>query len=130
MRVLIVDDDPDCRQILELMLAKQGWALSFAENGREGLDKALAMQPDLILMDVLMPVMTGLDAVRAMKIHPLLRHTAVFAITALAFEQECHAAYAAGYDLVLTKPFGRRQLLEAIARQFPEIPALITRVSA
>ena len=121
MRVLIVDDDPNCRQILELMLARQGWSLHFAENGVEGLHQARAVQPDLVLMDVLMPQMTGMDAVRHLKADPELAGIPVFAITALAFDEERRAAYAAGFDLVITKPFTRRQLLEAVHRQFPEL---------
>jgi CheY-like chemotaxis protein len=119
MRVLIVDDDPDCCLILRLMLAKLGWDLHFAENGADGLEAAQALQPDLILMDLLMPRMTGLEAVAAMRATPALAGTAVFAITAMAFEQERHMAYAAGFDVVITKPFSRRHLMEAIQRQFP-----------
>jgi CheY-like chemotaxis protein len=119
MRVLIVDDDPNCRQILELMLARQGWSLHLAENGEEGLAMARALTPELVLMDVLMPQMTGLDAVAQMKADPALAATKVFAITALAFEQDRQAALAAGFDVVITKPFSRRQLLEAIQRHFP-----------
>jgi two-component system OmpR family response regulator len=132
MRVLIVDDDPNCRQILELMLARQGWSLHFADNGVEGLRQARALRPDLILMDVLMPQMSGLDVVRHLKAEAGLDHVPVFAITALAFDEERRAAYSAGFDLVITKPFSRRQLLEAVRSQFPglEDPPQPSRVSA
>lgn len=119
MKVLIIDDDADCRQIVALMLSKQGWSLYFANDGAEGLAMARAIQPDLILMDVLMPKMTGLDAVRAMRQDERLRNTPVFAITALAFDTDRHQALGVGYDRVLTKPFGRRTLLEAIGHLFP-----------
>lgn len=121
MRVLIVDDDPDCRLILDLMLAKLGWELHFAENGRDGLNMATSLQPDLVLMDLLMPQMSGLEAVVAMRQTPALATTAIFAITAMAFDQERHMAFAAGFDVVITKPFSRRQLLEAIQRHFPQV---------
>lgn len=131
MRVLIVDDDPNCRQILELMLARQGWSLYFADNGVEGLRQARAVKPDLVLMDVLMPQMTGMDAVRHLKADPALTGVPVFAITALAFDEERRAAYAAGFDLVITKPFSRRALLEAVHHQFPELePPTQNRVPA
>lgn len=132
MRVLIVDDDPNCRQILELMLARQGWSLYFADNGVEGLRQARAVKPDLVLMDVLMPQMTGMDAVRHLKADPALTEVPVFAITALAFDEERRAAYAAGFDLVITKPFSRRQLLDAVRQQFPELeePPAANRVPA
>lgn len=132
MRVLIVDDDPNCRQILELMLARQGWSLYFADNGVEGLRQARAVKPDLVLMDVLMPQMTGMDAVRHLKADAALTDVPVFAITALAFDEERRAAYAAGFDLVITKPFSRRQLLDAVRQQFPELeePPAANRVPA
>lgn len=120
MQVLIVDDDANCRQILELMLEKKGWTLHTARNGKEGLAMARALKPDLILMDILMPEMSGLEAVRAMRADPELAGVKIFAVTALAFEQERLMAIAAGYDLVITKPFGRRQLLDAIQRVFPD----------
>lgn len=132
MRVLIVDDDPNCRQILELMLARQGWSLYFADNGVEGLRQARAVKPDLVLMDVLIPQMTGMDAVRHIKADAALKDVPVFAITALAFDEERRAAYAAGFDLVITKPFSRRQLLDAVRQQFPELeePPTASRVPA
>lgn len=132
MRVLIVDDDPNCRQILELMLARQGWSLHFADNGVEGLRQARAIKPDLVLMDVLMPQMTGMDAVRHLKADPALKGVPVFAITALAFDEERRAAYAAGFDLVITKPFSRRQLIDAVREAFPELeePPTTSRVPA
>lgn len=130
MRVLIVDDDPDCRLILDLMLAKLGWELHFAENGKDGLALAIALQPDLILMDLLMPQLSGLEAMQAMREHPTLMRTACFAITAMAFEQERHLAFAAGFDVVITKPFSRRQLMDAIQRQFPEVDFSARKVPA
>lgn len=120
MQVLIVDDDANCRHILELMLGKQGWTLHLARNGKEGLAMARALRPDLILMDILMPELSGLEAVRLMRAEPELSSTKILAVTALAFEQELEAAIAAGFDLVVTKPFGRRQILETIRRHFPE----------
>lgn len=119
MRVLIVDDDPNCRQILELMLSRIGLTLTLAVNGAEGVHMAKAMRPDLILMDILMPELSGLDAVALIKADPDLAGTPVIAVTALAFEEERRAALAAGYDHVVTKPFSRRQLLEAIERYLP-----------
>lgn len=121
MRVLIVDDDPDCRQIVALMLSKQDWALAFATTGAEALIAAAELRPELVLMDILMPDMGGLEAARAMRADERLRGVTIIAITALAFETDLHQAYLAGFDAVITKPFGRRQLLDAIERHFPEL---------
>jgi CheY-like chemotaxis protein len=121
MRVLIVDDDPNCRQIVELMLARLGWTLFVAENGAEAVKLAASVQPDLVLMDILMPQLSGLDAVAQMKALPGLDERPVLAITALAFESERQEALRAGFDHVITKPFSRRQLLEGIAKFVPGI---------
>lgn len=121
MRVLIVDDDPDCRQIVSVMLGKQGWTLAFAADGRQALEAAAEFRPDLVLMDVLMPELDGHEAARAMRRDERLRAATLIAITALAFEHDLHLAFLAGFDAVVTKPFSRRQLLEAIMRYFPEV---------
>ncbi|HEY9721088.1 MAG TPA: response regulator [Oscillatoriaceae cyanobacterium] len=119
MRVLIVDDDPNCRQIVELMLAHFGWKIVTAENGAEGLRSVSAEPADLVLMDILMPEMSGLEAVGRMKDLPGMHDVPIIALTALAFAEEREAAIAAGYDSVITKPFGRKQLLAGIERHFP-----------
>lgn len=119
MRVLIVDDDPNCRQIVELMLAPQGWSFVTAENGAEALRAASAEAPDLVLMDILMPELSGLEAVGRLKQLPGMAGVPILAITALAFVEEREAALAAGYDGVITKPFGRKQLLAGIERHLP-----------
>ena len=128
MRVLIVDDDPDCRLILDMMLQKLGFELHFAENGRDGVAKALALKPDLILMDLLMPQMTGLEAVGLMRQTPELASTVVLALTALAFDHERKLAMDAGFDLVITKPFSRRQLMAAISERFPRLELTLPEV--
>lgn len=121
MRVLIVDDDPDCRQIVSVMLGKQGWTLAFAADGRQALEVAAEFRPQLVLMDLLMPELDGHEAARAMRRDEGLQAATLIAITALVFEQDLARAYHAGFDAVVTKPFSRRQLLDAIMRHFPEI---------
>lgn len=127
MRVLIVDDDPDCRQIVSVMLSKHHWTLAFACDGRQALEVAHEFQPDLVLMDILMPEMDGHSAARAMRRDGRFADAIIIAITALAFEQDLVMAFNSGFDAVVTKPFGRRQLLEAILRHFPEVDQLDVR---
>ena len=117
--ILLVEDFADAREMYHDYLTFSGFRVETASDGHEAVEKARALLPDLILMDLLMPRMTGLEAVAAMRTMPALAGTAVFAITAMAFEQERHMAYAAGFDVVITKPFSRRHLMEAIQRQFP-----------
>lgn len=118
MRVLIVDDDPNCRQILDVMLSRHGFTVTMAVNGAEAVRAAQAHRPDLIVMDILMPVMTGSEAATTLKSDPAFAEVPMIAVTALAFEEDRRAALEAGFDLVVTKPFSRRQLIEAIGKFF------------
>jgi len=118
-RILVVDDDPNSRKIVELMLLSQGYDLDFAENGREALTRAQT-GPDLILLDVLMPIMNGHEAVRRLKADPQTADIPVVALTALAFESDRREALAAGCDGYLSKPFTRRELIAAVRQFLPD----------
>ncbi len=118
-RILVVDDDPNSRKIIELMLSSQGYALTFAENGRDAVSKAQAEEPDLILIDVLMPIMNGHEATRHLKADPRTRQIPVVALTALAFESDRQEALSVGCNGYLSKPFTRRELLEAVLGFLP-----------
>lgn len=118
-RILVVDDDPNSRKIIELMLSSQGYSLLFAENGREAVARAGDSLPELILMDVLMPIMNGHEATRLLKADPRTQRIPVVALTALAFATDRQEALAAGCDDYLSKPFTRCELLEVVGRHLP-----------
>lgn len=118
-RILVVDDDPNSRKIVELMLMSQGYDLAFAENGREALDRAVETCPDLIFMDVLMPIMNGHEAVRRLKADPQTAAIPIVALTALAFESDRRECLAVGCNGYLSKPFTRRELLSAVREFLP-----------
>jgi two-component system cell cycle response regulator DivK len=119
LRILVVDDDPNSRKIIELMLLSQGYSLLFAENGREAVAKAVESTPDLILMDVLMPIMNGHEATRLIKADVRTQAIPIVALTALAFASDRQEALAVGCDGYLSKPFTRRELLEVVGRYLP-----------
>lgn len=118
-RILVVDDDPNSRKIIELMLLSQGYSLLFAENGREAVTRASESIPDLILMDVLMPIMNGHEATRLIKADPRTKAVPIVALTALAFASDRQEALAVGCDGYLSKPFTRRELLEIVSHYLP-----------
>lgn len=120
-RILVVDDDPNSRKIVELMLLSQGFALSFAENGQDAVDKAQQDLPDLILMDVLMPVLNGHEATKQLKLDARTKRIPIIALTALAFESDRREALSAGCDGYLSKPFTRRDLLATVRNFLPDI---------
>lgn len=118
-RILVVDDDPNSRKIVELMLAVLGYELSFADNGLDAVQRAISDPPDLIVMDMLMPGLNGLEATQRIKAHPASRQVRILALSALAFESDKRDALACGCDAYMTKPFTRRELVAAVQEQLP-----------
>lgn len=116
-KVLIVDDRSENRSVLIALLRPLGFDVSEARQGREALQTACAVRPDLILMDLVMPDMDGLEATRLLRSTPGLQDIAIIAVTARAFEQDRLASLAAGCNEVIPKPVNAERLLQAIAAQ-------------
>jgi len=112
--VLIVDDTPENRMVLIHMLEPLGFATVEAENGKQGLERALASAPDLVLMDNVMPVMDGLETTRRMRESPELAQVPVITLSADATSNAKEKALAAGATAVLTKPVRATQLLDLL----------------
>jgi two-component system cell cycle response regulator DivK len=116
-RILVVEDQPDSRRIIRDMLAPTDYEITEAENGEEALAAIAKQRPDLILMDVQMPVMDGYTATRRIKADVALRSIPIIAVTSYALSGEEKKARAAGCDDFVPKPFSPRQLLAKI-RQY------------
>ena len=116
-RILVVEDQPDGRQIIRDMLAPTDYEITEAENGEEALAAVTKQRPDLILMDVQMPIMDGYTATRRIKGDATLRSIPIIAVTSYALTDEEKKARAAGCDDYVSKPFSPRQLLAKI-RQY------------
>jgi two-component system cell cycle response regulator DivK len=116
-RILVVEDQEDNRRILRDLLTSGGFALIEATTGEEGVLLARTHRPDLILMDVQMPVLDGYEATRRIKAQPELRHIPIIVVTSYALSGDDAKARAAGADAYVAKPFSPRQLL-ATVRQF------------
>lgn len=108
--ILIVDDQPSGRQVLEMLLAAQGYQLAFASNGPEALAKAAEVIPDLILLDVMMPGMDGFEVCRRLRADPHLAEVPVMLVTALDDRGSRLQGIEAGADDFVTKPFDRVEL--------------------
>jgi two-component system, cell cycle response regulator DivK len=116
-RILVVEDQPDNRQIIRDMLADTGYEIVEAENGEEALAAIAKQRPDLILMDIQLPVMDGYAATRRIKTDPALKSIPVIAVTSYALSGEEKKAREAGCDDYVPKPYSPRQLLAKI-RQY------------
>src|SRR5467141_4645989 len=118
-RILVVEDQEDNRRILRDLLTSAGYEIIQAENGEEALAAAARERPDLILMDIQLPVLDGYEATRRIKADPALRAIPVIAVTSYALSGEEDKARAAGCDAYVTKPFSPRALLAKIREYVP-----------
>ena len=113
-RILIAEDEPDIRELVAFTLRFAGHEVIATSNGEEALHKASEINPDIILMDVLMPRMTGYDACRAMKADPLLKNIPVVFLSAKGQDSEIQTGLEAGAEDYLLKPFAPDQLTERV----------------
>ena len=102
--VLLAEDFEDARELYRDYLEFSGFDVETATNGREAIERALLLQPDLILMDASMPVLDGWQATRELKANPATRSIPVLALTAHAFDDARQEANAVGCDGFVTKP--------------------------
>ncbi|MBP6620388.1 MAG: response regulator transcription factor [Leadbetterella sp.] len=113
-KVLVIDDDADILELLIYNLEKEGYEVKSAANGLEGIEAAKQFMPDLILMDIMMPIMDGIEAGKIIKNTEKLKHIHLLYLTARAEEYSEVAAFEVGADDYLTKPIKPRALLSRI----------------
>ena len=112
--ILVVDDEPANRELLRAQLVSEGHEVVMAEDGRGALREFLSIQPDLVLLDILMPHIDGFEVCRTLKQNPDTRLTPVVLITAMTATQDRLKGIEVGADDFLTKPFERSQLLARV----------------
>jgi two-component system cell cycle response regulator DivK len=113
-RILVVEDQEDLRGVLRTLLTGSGYAMLEAVDGETGVARAKSDRPDLILMDIQMPVLDGYEATRRIKADPDLAATPVIAVSSFAMKGDEEKARAAGCDHYVTKPYSPMQLLRLI----------------
>lgn len=114
MRILIVDDEPDIREFVQYNLAKEGYDVLCATNGREALVKAVEFRPHLILMDMMMPEMDGREACRALRSNPSTSKMMILFLSAVCEEESLVECYEAGADDYITKPVSMKVLCSRV----------------
>jgi two-component system cell cycle response regulator DivK len=119
-RILVVEDQEDNRRIIRDLLTSAGYEMIEALDGEAGVRLAESERPDLILMDIQLPVLDGHEATRRIKQNPELRHIPIIVVTSYALSGDDQKAMAAGSDGYVAKPFSPRQLLAMIRKFFPE----------
>ncbi len=119
-KILLVEDNEDNWDMLSRRLTRRGYEVSLAHDGATGVAKARAERPDLILMDMSLPVLDGWTATQQIKADENTRHIPVIALTAHAMTTDREKALAAGCDDYDTKPIELARLLEKIQAHLPE----------
>jgi len=113
--VLVVDDTEDCRLILRTMLESQGHRVRLAENGAAALAAARAQPPDVIMLDVMMPGMSGLEVLKELRALPATAAVPVILVTARSADDDVMDGYQHGADYYITKPCTVRQVAHGVA---------------
>ena len=112
--ILVADDDPDILSIVSMSLETQGYTVHKATNGREAVDLARQHHPDLILMDMMMPVVSGYEAVGELKADAGTRDIVIVGLSAKAMATDMERATDVGIDGYITKPFRIAQVLSVV----------------
>ncbi|RKZ52428.1 MAG: hypothetical protein DRR08_28300 [Candidatus Parabeggiatoa sp. nov. 2] len=115
-KVLVVDDKQENRLVLLHLLEPLGFEVTLAENGRECVAKTREIQPDLIMMDLVMPVMTGFEAVQVIRQIPELKKVPIIAVSASVFDMDKVKSQIAGFDAFLPKPVEAEKLFELMTK--------------
>jgi CheY-like chemotaxis protein len=115
--ILIVEDNPVNQKLIAFLLARAGYSYEVADNGAVALERLEQGQFKLVLMDMMMPVMNGYDATRAIRSNQKLRNLPVIALTANAMKGEDEKCRAVGCSDYLAKPYSKDQILNAISVQ-------------
>lgn len=113
-RILVVDDEPDITEFLTYNLRKEGFYVDTASNGRKAIEKATEIIPDLILMDIMMPVMDGIEATSEIRANPNLGDTIIAFLSARAEDFTQIAGFNAGADDFISKPIRPKVLVSRI----------------
>jgi DNA-binding response OmpR family regulator len=113
-KVLIADDEPNIVTALEFLLKRSGYDVRAAANGEEALAMVDSYAPDVVLLDVMMPVKSGYDVCQRIRERPEWRHIRIVMLSAKGREAEVSKGLSLGADLYITKPFSTQELIAAI----------------
>jgi len=114
-KILIVEDNPQNMRLIEMTLRARNYTLLKATDGEEALDVAMRERPDLIIMDIQLPRMNGLEVTRKLRETPAFSHTPIIGVTAYAMKGDREKVIESGCDAYLSKPINTRELPEMIA---------------
>jgi DNA-binding response OmpR family regulator len=112
--ILIADDEPNILISLEFLMRREGYTVRVARDGQEAMDAMLAQQPDLVLLDVMMPRKTGFDVCREVRAHSTLKGTPILMLTAKGRDTDVAQGLSLGANAYMTKPFSTKELVDKV----------------
>ncbi|MEK7812130.1 MAG: response regulator [Candidatus Desantisbacteria bacterium] len=119
-KVLIADDEFHIRRIVADKISKAGHIVFTAENGQEAVDIAKKEKPDIILMDLMMPVLSGIEAIKILKQDSDMANIPILVLTAMEFGEDNDIAAVVGANNIITKPFSPKELLDVVNARIGE----------
>ena len=121
-RILVVDDDPRLLHIVEMYLRIEGYDVKTASNGEDGLREVDNQQPDLVILDIMMPGMDGIEACKKIRTNPQTANVPVLMFSALSGDDDVERARLAGANHLITKPFNLVGLGSVVKSFFSDNP--------
>ncbi len=112
--ILVIEDDPDIRELIGYNLSREGFQITLCDNGQDGLDVALAKKVDLIILDLMMPRLNGIEVCKRLREHPEKRTVPIIMLTAKSEETDIVFGLGVGADDYMTKPFGLKELIARV----------------
>ena len=119
-KVLVVEDNPTNMRVIRMVLSNKGYSVLEATDGEEALVVAMEGRPDLIVMDIQLPKMDGLEVTRRLRQTPEFKQTPIIALTASAMEGDREKIIAAGCDEYISKPVNTRQFPQLVAEMLQQ----------
>ena len=119
--ILIVDDEPSIVVPVQFLMQQQGYRVLVAEDGHDALDMIYKYQPDLVLLDIMLPGIDGYEVCEIVRLNPKLRHVKIIFLTAKGREVEIAKGLALGADAYITKPFSNAELVAKVKTVLEDI---------
>ena len=110
-RVLIIDDDPSLRRLMQVLFEREGFEVTLAREGSEGVQLALMHPPNIILLDIIMEGLHGFEVCKMLRANSSLKRTAIIMISTKSYKSDIDKAIELGADLYIVKPFSPKDLL-------------------
>lgn len=113
-RVLLIEDEPNIIEAISFILSRDGWTVHTHEDGTSAMDKVLALPPDMIILDVMLPGRSGFDILRDLRDNEVTRQTPVMMLTARGQDKDRELAMRLGASLFMTKPFSNSEVRDHV----------------